>query len=477
MANDPSTVSPAVSAMREDWAIVDALMGGTRAMRAAGVTFLPKWPAEEQESYDCRLKLSTLLPAYSETVKNMTGRVFADSIIVGDDVPEAIQKYAENIDRQGNNLQVWAQTWFRKGLSHGLCHVLVDYPKAEGVVTRADEINAGLRPYAVLIRPEQVLGWIVDNVNGEQALSQFRYMESVEIADPENEFATKVVEQIRVLEPGIWQIYQEGKDAATGKKTWQLVDEGLTSLDQIPLATFYTARTGFLTAVPPLLELAHLNVKHWQSQSDQDNILHVARVPMLMVSGIDDESYQLKVGTSTATKLPTGGDMKWVEHTGKAIEAGRTSLQDLLDDMRIAGAKLLEKEKQVTKTATQAEEESAQEMSPLETMASQFEDAVDQVLQFFALWTGEKEGGHVEVKGNFEVDFDTTTTLPLLLNMTTAGKLSDESFYSEMQRRGVISEDVDWKVEKQRIDDQGPALGTLTDPLNPPATNQPPAAE
>lgn len=460
MANDPSTVLPAVSAMREDWAIVDALLGGTKAMRVAGEQFLPKWPKEESEAYKARLQLSTLLPAYGETVQNMTGRVFAEPIVLGEEVPEQIRSYADNIDRQGNNLQVWAQSLFSMGLSHGLCHVLVDYPRAEGVRTRADEKAAGVRPYAVVIRPEQVLGWKSTGQAGEQMLSQFRYLEAVEEDDPNNDFAVKVVPQIRVLEPGKWQVYRkQGDGKSVGR--WALHDEGTTSLQQIPLATFYTKRTGFMTAVPPLMDLAHLNIKHWQSQSDQDNILHVARVPMLAVIGIDDESYELKVGTSSATKLPPGGDMKFVEHTGKAIEAGRQSLQDLVDDMRIAGAKLLHKEKQATKTAAQAEEEAAQEMSPLETMAGSLEDCIDQVLQFFADFIGEASGGFVQANGNFSVDYAPETTLPLLLNMANAGKLSGETLFKEYQRRGVLSDDLDWQDEMERIDEQGPALGLL----------------
>lgn len=466
MANDPSTVSPAVEAMRQDWAVVDALMGGTKAMRAAGTLFLPKFPKENDQDYKDRLHRSTLLPAYSETIKNNTGRVFAEPISLNDDVPDDIAEYTENIDLQGNNLQVWSQSFFSNGLDKGLCHVLVDYPPTMDIKTRADEIAAGVRPYVVTIRSGQVIGWKSSVVNGAEVLTQFRYMEAVEEDDPENSFVTVCIPQIRVLEPGLWQTYrkQRGTD---GKDSWVLYDEGKTSLDIIPLVTFYTNRTGFMTATPPLMEVAHLNVKHWQSQSDQDNILHVARVPMLAVIGVEAPSQdglpgnEITIGTNAATYLPLQGDMKFVEHTGKAIDAGRQSLLDLEDQMRMAGAKLLQKEKQATKTAAQAEEEAAQELSPLETMAGSFEDAIDQVLQFFALWMGVKDGGHCEVNGNFDVDYDIATTLPFLQTMNDRTKLSDQSFFEEVQRRGILDPSRNWEEEQQRIADQGPSLGAL----------------
>jgi Domain of unknown function (DUF4055) len=450
MSDDPSKTLPAVDAMRLDWAIIDALMGGTRAMRTAGIKFLPQWPKEESEAYQARLKTSTLLPALSETVQNMTGRVFADPIILTDDVPDQIKELAEDFDLQGNNLQVWAQSLFSGGLSHGLYHVLVDHPQTVGLKTKADEKSAGVRPYAVIIKPDQVLGWRSKNKGGEQVLTQFRYKECIETDD--GEFGTKEIVQIRVLIPGAWATYIEVDDGK-GQKSWQKNGEGLTSLTVIPLATFYTKRAGFLTATPPLLELANMNIKHWQSQSDQDNIMHIARVPMLAVIGLDGGE-TITVGAGSATRLPKDCDMKWVEHTGKAIEAGRQSLLDLVEDMRLAGAKLLQKEKQTVKTASQSEEEAAQEMSPLQTMAGQLEDALDQVLHYFALWMKIEDGGHVQVKGNFDIDFSPETTMPFLLNMNLNGVLSDQSLFAEVQRRGLLSDELDWKEELVKISAQ-----------------------
>lgn len=459
MSDNPSITLPAVEAMRAYWAVITPLMGGTMAMREAGKALLPQYPAEGDESYKERLRLSTLLPAYSETVGNMTSRVFAEPLQVGDDVPGAIQDMAKDIDRAGNDLNSWAVEFFREGLGHGLCHAFVDHPPTGELKTQADEKAADVRPYVVLVKPEQVLGWR----SRGGVLTMIRYKEVIE--EDDGEFGAKCVEQIRVLEPGKWRTYRSAeKDGG-----WSPYQEGTNSLSRIPWVTFYTGRTGFMTAKPPLLELAHLNVKHWQSQSDQDNILHVIRVPILVRIGIqaqfDNQGKpvppEFKVGTGQLTDLPKDGNLKYVEHTGQAVESGRTALQDLIGEMRMAGAKLLTPEKAATKTATQADEEAAQELSPLARMANHFGDCLAQLLQFMADYRSLGEGGTVEMRGNFDVDHMPEVSLPTLVAMANAGMISKETLFTEMQRRGVISDEYNWMDELAKIEAQGPALGAL----------------
>lgn len=458
MSNDPSITLDALDQMSSYWDVITPLMGGTLAMRAAPA-LLPKYPAEDDGVYKERLRLSTLLPAYSETVGNMTSRVFAEPLQLGDNVHEQIVELANNIDNANNDINAWSVDFFREGLSHGLCHAFVDHQKAEGVRTQADEKAAGVRPYVVMVKPEQVFGWRVR----DGVLTQVRYREMIEESD--GDFGTKRVEQIRVLEPSKWTTYRKPKEGGV----WTIHDEGATNLSVIPWVTFYTGRTGFMTAKPPLLELAHLNIKHWQSQSDQDNILHVIRVPILVRIGVqatfDAQGKMIppefKVGTGALTDLPLNGDMKYVEHTGKAVDAGRQALLDLIAEMRIAGAKLLTPDKSATKTATQAEEEAAQDLSPLSRMANHFADCLAQLLQFMADYRSLGEGGSVEMRGSFDVDYMPEVSLPTLVAMANAGMLSKETLFTEMQRRGVISDEYDWADELEKIDSQGPALGEL----------------
>ena len=456
MSNDPSIALPAVERMREHWAIVDPLMGGTQAMRAAGTALLPQYPAEADDTYKDRLALSTLLPAYAETVASSTSRVFAEPLQLGEDIPEPIKLLSADIDLGGNDLNSWSVEWFREALAKGLCHAMIEHQPTRDVEgnklykTVAEEQAAGVRPYAVIIKPGQVLGWRFDGGK----LMQVRYMESVEVAD--GDFGVKFVDQVRVLEPGSWRTYRKPEKGGA----WVAEASGSTNLTYIPWVTFYTGRTGPMTAKPPLLELAHLNVKHWQSQSDQDNLLHVARVPLLFVF-TDNEEFQLTISSASATRMPKDGNAKYVEHTGAAITAGRDSLNDLVDDMRMAGAKLLQKDKQAVKTAAQVNEEAAQELSPLARLAGQFADCIAQLLQILADYGSLGDGGRVEMRGNFDSDFAPEVSLPNLISMANSGKLSDETLYSEMQRRGVISDELDWEDEKARIEEQGPALGAI----------------
>lgn len=440
-----ATPSPEALAMQADWDLMTALLGGTRAMRAAGETYLPKRNLEEQADYKIRLERATLFPATSKTVREMAGRVFGAPLIESDDVPDWISdEVLTNVDRQGRNLQAWAAEWFRRGLAHGLCHVLVDSPASAPGATVADQKAAGVRPYAMHIDKNRVLGWKVDD---KGKLLQVRI--AFERSEPDGPWSTKTVPQVRVYEPGKCEVWEEGAD-----KKWAKVDDIKVGVKGIPLVTFYTERTATMQADPPLRELAYLNVKHWQQQSSLDTLLDTACVPILAISGGEDDG-KVVIGARSAVKLPVGGDMKFVEHSGKAIDSGRNQLQDLQEQMRQAGAKLLQKEQ--VKTATQSGEESMQANSPLATMVMDFEDALALLLDTVAAWRGESVGGKVKCQPNLDPDFQPAESMGVLTGMVSVSALSRQTLFAEAQRRGMIDEAAEWEAEQVRIQEEGGA--------------------
>lgn len=399
---DISTPNLDYGNMLQAWDINDALMGGTLYMRTLGEAYLPKWPNEDPEAYKHRLSVATLLPGYEETISQNIGRVFAEPLKLSDDTPEQLVNITTNFDMAGNRLDVWAQELFRIASQYGLAHALVDYPRVdrENTRTRAQEKASGARPYATLINPRQVIGWESEVQNGRVVLTELRIKEVV--VEKAEQFGQNKVEQIRYMTPGKVQIYRKST-GGDGAIAWALHEEWQTSRKDITLVTLYTKRTGFMCGSPPLLNLAMLNIKHWQSQSEQDNILHVARVPILSVYGLA-EGQELTIGSSSAIRFENRElqGIEYTEHTGSAVGAGKTSLEDLEQQMRMAGAKLLRSENTSTKSIDQTNEERMQEHSPLYTMANSLEDALDNILQIMAEWLGLPDGGNVDVRTELE---------------------------------------------------------------------------
>lgn len=441
----------AVKAMAENWPIAEALLGGTKAMRDASRSFLPMWPNEDDEAYKARLASATLFPAFARTLGVMAGKPFAKQLTFGEDVPAKIRSWCDDCDREGRNLHTFASEMLAEALGYGLGGVLVDFPRAEGLRTRAEEVAAGVRPYMVKIRHDQILGWRVGTVNGAPALTLLRIAESAEVDD--GEFGTATVQRVRVLRPGSWQLWEKGKEG------YALVGEGNTSLPTIPFVPFYGRRTGFMTGVSPLLDLAYLNVKHWQSQSDQDTILHVARVPILAMIGADDDSI-LTVGASSAVRLPQGADLKFVEHSGAAIAAGEAALEKLESQMIQTGAELLVQQPG-QRSATEANNDAEANKSELQRIVEGFEDSLDQCLQYMAMWVGETQGGHVSLFKDFGAATLTDASAQLILALQQAGLITKETALREQQRRGLLAPDIDPKKELEGVEQEGPPLGVM----------------
>jgi hypothetical protein len=466
--------SDEVKSLALEWAVLEALMGGTPAMRQAGKNYLPQWPNEEPLSYAARLSTATLFPAYRRTVSVMSGKPFAKELTLSDDTPASIKTWAEDIDRQGVSLHAFAAEMFSETVGYGLAGVLVDYPDTtprddkgkpvDGplpVRTVAQVEASGARPYFVRVMHSQILGWRSEVRAGSMRLTQLRLLETAE--EPDGEYGTKCVKQVRVLFPGGWQLWREPADKL--RQDWELFDEGRTTLTEIPFVPFYGARDGFMVGKPALIDLAYLNVKHWQSQSDQDTILHVARVPILAMIGAEDET-ALTVGAMAAVKLPLGSEMMFVEHTGAAIAAGATSLTDLQNQMIETGAELLTK-RPGQRTATEDLNDAEGNKCDLQRMVEGYENALDQALQFMADFANLPKGGKVSLFKDFGAATLSDASALLVQSLQQSGLLSKETALQEFIRRGVLSPDIDVQEELDKAAADGPPPGALADGIDP----------
>lgn len=454
MSNDVRKRSAKIEAIAECWPMISALLGGTSTMRAAGKAYLPQWPNEEGGFYKNRLATATLFPAFSRTVEVLSGKPFSRPVSWDEKkVPERIQQMFQDIDLQGTNLHSFLADICEEAVGYGICGILVEHPPTEGPLSVAEEKRRGLRPYFAKISANSLLDFDSKRGDGRETFTMLRYVEMVSERDPVNEFVEKEVEQVRVLNPGSWRTYREKLNAA-GVMEWQLHEEGKTSLNKIAFVPVYGDKRGFMQSRPPLAQLAFLNVEHWQSKSDQQTILHVARVPILFGRKLGDGP--IAVGAASAiVSDEDNADLKYVEHTGKAIEAGRTDLRDLEDLMRQIGAELLVV-KPGRQTVAQTVSDNEAGTCALQRIVGDLNDAVNLALQYAAEWIKEKDGGSVTIFRDFGAATLAEASASLLMDMNVANALSNETLFNEMQRRGLIDIELNWADERARIASQPP---------------------
>ena len=444
----------AMAAMVQAGAKGRALMSGTAGMRKEGTRYLPKFKAEAEDDYQARLHSSWLFNALRKTIKDMTGRVF-DSPIEIQDAPQQIIDMAEDVDMQGRDLSVFASEVFKDGFVPGVSYIMVEAPRRNADTTRAEAAAQGLRPYLVHLRVEDVLGFKTALFGNVLALSQLRIMESVTEPDPKDEFSQIEVDQVRVLDrlPDGVQVRLYRKDS---KKHWAVVEEYTTEAPEITVIPFYAQRTGFFTGEPVLEDLTDVNIAHWQSQSDQRNILHFARVPILFASGRgDDEPLTISAGTAVVSR-DVGATLQWVEHSGKAIDSGRQDLKDLEFQMQTLGLQLLVARAQ---SATGAALDAVKETSTLAMMADSLKDALEQALQWMAFYAGL---GDVSITINVNKEFGVTMMTPqevmAMQKDVAMGYLTLETYFEERKRRGVLRPDLDTAAELDMLAATAPAL-------------------
>ncbi len=454
--------------MQADLELVDTLTGGTDAMRAAGQRYLPREPRESMEAYRNRLSRSVLYNAFADTVQKLVGKPFSKPVVVAADTLEPIKGWCENIDLSGSNVTTFCREVFELGLTDGLTHLLVDFPRNPTGQTLADEQKTKARPYIVPIKAINLIAWRSELINGVRTLTQVRIRENAVEAD--STWGEKIVQRIRVLYPDRFELYEKQK------KDWVIVDQGDISLGRVPLVTFYTGKIGFMSAKPPLLDLAHLNVQHWQSSSDQQHILHFIRFPLLHGAGFNQDQKEIEVGPNRMilSEDPLA-KLTYVEHTGAAVNSGRQSLKDLEDKMDGMGAHLLS-HRSGDATATAAALDTSKTNASLHDMVRRLENAMSEAFGLMALWSklDAEHAGSIDINEDFGLSIISGKDEDTLLKSRLAGELSRETYLNELKRRSVLRDDIDIEEEIARIETEGPATIGTPQPFQHPQQPQQP---
>lgn len=442
-------------AMAKDWEVVDALHSGTLGMRKAAQKFLPQEPRESVDLYNARLERAILFPGLKRALKNFVGKAFANSINFKEPLDDQWTEWMKNIDLAGTPIQTFCERVFHSGLKYGHTTILADYPIVPRGATLYDERQVlKARPYLVHRCAKEVIGWRTEVRNNNQMLTRVRIVEGfTEYEDLWDDDGHK--HQVRVLEPGVWSVWR-----ANEKDDWVLVDSGVNKIaDKIPLVPIYFDQCDgeMLRSKVPMGDLAWANVAHWQTYSDQRNILRIARVPIIFVTGasVEDLGGSLDIGPQRFIALNNpSADMKFIEHSGAAIAAGRQDAIDLEDRMNMMAAEAM-MSKPGGETATGRAIDARDATSPLAVWVQSFENGINKAFELMAEYIGSDKAPVLQMSRDFGI-LGNTSDLDTLYNARTAREISREAYLTELKRRGVLNETYDAQKDQDLIDVEEP---------------------
>lgn len=450
--SDVNTPIAAYNEMAERWKLPQDLKGGTLAMRRARTQWLPMEQAENSVAYNSRLNRTTLFNGYADALETIADQPFTKPLTLtyeGVDPLGIIESIISNADLQGTNLTQFARELYEDGADYGIAHILVDFPNTEATANALAERQSGVRAILRRICPKDLIGWRSEvNTRGEIELSEVRIRQD-EVQE-DGDFGEKVEKQVRVIrrnENVVWSGGEDGSDWTPGPAT-------PNSIGKVPLITIYFRRTGFMTARPPLENLAWTNLTHYQSSSDQRNILRVARVGILFGKGFGDDENAFVIGPNNVVLTKnTDADLRYVEYSSDgAIEAGRKDLEDLKAEMQRLGlAPFVETMADTTATGVRHSEGGKQ--SKAQAWNRAVEDATVEALEMACEWQ-HQQPPEISAKlfDDFSVINGTNEDAKLLLEARKEGEISRETLWHELKRRRLLDDNLDFTEEAAKLD-------------------------
>jgi len=411
------------------WLLIEALLQGTYGIRKGHRKYLPQEPRELDEAYDNRLMRSTLAPYYVRLERMLAGMLTRKPVRL-EDVSDVVTEQLFDVDLQGNDLNVWTYETARKCIRYGHVGVLVDAPKA----------GDNGRPYWTQYTPRDILGWRSEIANGKQQLTMVRLMEKITV--PDGLYGEKQVEQVRVLTPGAFEIHQKDD-----KGEFRLVDEGRTSLSEIPFAVAYANRVGVLESRPPLADIAELNLKAYQVQSDLDNQLHISAVPMLAIFGFPQSAEEISAGPGEALALPETASASYIEPSGNSYSAQFQRLEQIAQQINELGLAAVLGQKLSAETAEAKRIDRSQGDSTMMVIAQQMQDLIDNCLTFHAQYMQQAQAGSSFINRDFLATRLEPQEIQALLQLYTAGTITQETLLNQLSAGEVLGDEFDVEEE------------------------------
>lgn len=412
----------------DDWRMVDDLLEGEKAVKAAGTAYCPRLSGQTVPEYNEYLERGSFYNAFSRTVSGLVGAVTRKDPQV--EIDDEMTAMFEDITLGGKSFVEVVKQTAREVIAYGAFGIYVDWSEEDQ------------RPYWALYPVRNIINWKYENVGGSQRLALLVLKESYEEAV--DEFEMRSVEQLRVIRLVEGSVSVELWRRGEKDRDFRKVEEGEAkvlgrSLEEIPFVFFGESTKAITVAKPPLMDLARLNVKHWQVSVDYFHGLHYCALPTPWAAGWPKEA-KLYVGPKKAwvTENPEA-KCGFLEFTGQGLTAVAGSLDKLEKQMAVMGARLLEEQKAGVEAAEAIELRQSGDLSTLSSIVMTVEEGIIKAINFMATWMSKASlKFKVELNRDFVSDKLQAQDIIALLQAVQAGYISHETFLYNLKMGEIL---------------------------------------
>jgi len=354
--------------------------------------------AEQQERFRQLVARAVFYNVTGRTHRGLVGTVFKHEPVVT--VPELLPRIEEDCDGAGVPLAQQAEKAAGFALAYGRYGLLVDYPGLSEPATRAQVVSGDVSPTIVLYDPRVVINWRTVVVGASRILSLVVIREALTVSDDGFESETEPRWRVLHLRPGeegalvyqvtIWKQGTKGGYEMDGLPIVPLDGNG-KPFTRIPFMFGGAVNNDPEVDLPPLADLAGLNIAHYRNSADNEEMLHMCGQATPIVAGLTPDwakeilRGEVRLGSRGFVPLPAGGSAQLLQL--ESTTAIGEAMKDKERQMVALGAKLVE-QKQVQRTATEAGIDDAAETSVLGTCVRNVEAAYRWALQVCADFVG-----------------------------------------------------------------------------------------
>lgn len=413
-----------------------------------------------------RLQRATYFNATGRTLRALVGIAFGKWPEVK--LPTALDVLTSDADGAGVGLINQAQLVVNELLQTGRAGLLVDYPTAGRATSMADAANNSLRPVIGVYTADSIINWRTTRRGARNLLDLVVLKESFEEWDG---FEQTIGTQYRVLRLNDGVYIQEVWRKAGGEfaicQTATPRNGTGVAWTEIPFTFIGATNNDAAPDSPPLLDLAEMNLAHYNNSADHEESLFFAGQAMYWISGADPEwvsavkEQGLYVGSRAILPVPQGGQAGILQ--AQAVTGLSEEMKHKVELMAQLGARLMTPS-EARRTATEAAGDEKTSNSVLSIVCDNVSDAYRRALAWCAQFARASGETDFSISTEFTgLQFD-PQQLAQALAAVQAGRIPESDFWTYCRAIGLIAAEKSDDDVRAEIGQDGPALGDLTPP-------------